>query len=266
MIKAAVLGSPISHSLSPILHKCAYQELGVEGDYRAIEVTSVDLNAFLSVAKGSGWSGFSLTMPLKETVFGVDLAIQFDDVSTAIRSANTIFDIQDLPQATSTDFSAFQRLLTPLVDSQSRIAILGGGGTARAALGAIAPKAPEVAIYLRGGGDSLRAAELRTLFPELNIEFREFGSDLAGAEIVLNTTPAGSADRYANSALGNSKMLFESLYNPWPTALAHTAMELGLHVLSGKDLLIEQALDQISLMTGKTFDFKEMREKLSAVI
>ncbi len=266
MIKAAVLGSPISHSLSPILHRTAYQLLEVEGEYQAIDVTSDTFNSFLNRSQGEGWNAFSLTMPLKEQLFDVDFPIQFDEIATSIRSANTLFDLQGSPRATSTDFSAFQRLLTPLIAPGTSVAILGGGGTARAALGAIATKNPDVSVYLRGGAESPRAVELRALFPHVTLRFLEFGESLFDAEIVINTTPKGAADLYANPAIAGSQSLFESLYYPWPTEIARAALEHGVHIISGKELLIEQAMDQIALMTGKSFDFEVMREKLREVI
>ncbi len=266
MIRAAVLGSPISHSLSPAIHNAAYSLLNIEGQYTSFEVTENELSDFLMQKKKEGWDGFSLTMPLKDSIFSAGLPIEFDPISRSIKSANTIYDLQSNPKTTSTDFTAFQRLLTPRIERGTRVNLLGGGGTARAALGALKESSPRISVYLRGGGISRRASELRELFPTLDFTFKTFGDPLTDAELLINTTPAGSADIYAPSELGGASILFESLYKPWPTALAASATERNLHVISGKELLVEQALDQIHLMTGKSFDFDLMREKLLGVI
>ena len=88
MIKAAVLGSPISHSLSPLLHATAYKELGIEASYDAIEVKAGGLADFLE-SKDASWTGFSLTMPLKEEV--IDFTSNVDALAARIKSANTLF-------------------------------------------------------------------------------------------------------------------------------------------------------------------------------
>ena len=266
MIRAAVLGSPISHSLSPAIHNAAYSLLNIEGQYTSFEVTENELSDFLSQKKKEGWNCFSLTMPLKESIFAADLPVEFDSISSSIRSANTIYDLQSIPKATSTDFTAFQRLLAPRIESGTLVNLLGGGGTARAAIGALKERSAHISVYLRGGETSPRASELLELFPTLAFTFKEFGDPLTNAELLINTTPAGSADIYAPSELGGASILFESLYKPWPTALAASATERNLLVISGKELLVEQALDQIHLMTGKSFDFDLMREKLLGVI
>ena len=88
MIKAAVLGSPISHSLSPLLHNTAYAQLGIQGSYEAIEVNAGGLAKFID-ERDESWTGFSLTMPLKEEA--VAYAKHVDDLAKRINSANTLY-------------------------------------------------------------------------------------------------------------------------------------------------------------------------------
>ena len=107
MIRAAVLGSPISHSLSPLLHRCAYQLLGVQADYSAIEMTPERAPIFFQRAIDEDWTGFSLTMPLKETIFDYEFepAFVIDPVAVQMRSANTLIKKEKTFWATSTDRS-----------------------------------------------------------------------------------------------------------------------------------------------------------------
>ena len=258
MIKAAVLGSPIAHSLSPLLHNTAYEFLGIEGEYSSIEVPSSSLCDFLDRSLDENWSGFNLTMPLKETVFESGV-VRIDENATRIRSANTLVRVGDSYEASSTDATAFARLLrnVPVV----RTAIIGGGGTARAAIGALADRAQSIDLILRTPG---RADLARDIAPKVHFEVLSMDSSLDGYDLVINTTPAGAADHFAHRIKDVEGLFFESLYQPWPTELSFAWKELGGATLNGIDLLVEQALDAIALMTGEKFDYDVLREHLLA--
>ena len=143
MIKCAVLGSPISHSLSPVIHRLAYEELGIEGTYEAIDVDKRNFPAFFEKAKRENWTGFSLTMPLKE--MAAEYADQIDDLVKVIRSANTLLKVENRWVAISTDALAFKSLID--LPRSARVKIIGGGGTARAALGALSTSFEKIEIY-----------------------------------------------------------------------------------------------------------------------
>lgn len=267
MIRAAVLGSPISHSRSPILHNAAYAKLGIEGEYSALEIDEASISQFLRTAHQEEWTGFSLTMPLKdistdEKIWSdAGLTVSVDTEAAQISSINTLLKTERGYRALSTDLLAFQRLLKPLIASDSCVTLLGGGGTARAAIGALQSLGlSSLTLYLRGAENSRHATKLKQCFPTISFSFHEYGSPLIGGELLINTTPRGSADIYSEANLYGS--LFESLYNPWPTELAQRYLQVNQPVLSGHDLLVEQALDQIALMTGRVFDYEAMREYL----
>lgn len=259
MIKAAVLGSPISHSLSPLLHQTAYSILGVMGEYSAVEVRESELLPFLADSLLQSWSGFNLTMPLKEEVFSSPIVF-FDEASKAIKSANTLVRDDSGYRATSTDLTAFERLLAPR--EVERVAIIGGGGTARAALGALKGRTDHVDILLRNPD---RITPLAEIDSALEVRALPFASSLEGYAVVINTTPAGAADHFALTLNHVDGLLVESLYNPWPTELAFAWQQLGGELLHGIDLLVEQALDAISLITGISFDYADMRKELLTV-
>ena len=272
---AAVLGQPISHSRSPLLHNAAYARLGIDAHYSAIEMDQAAISAFLrdahSKTHGEQYSGFSLTMPLKEILRDDEristlskesgLDFQLDRDARAIGSINTLLRTDGGFRALSTDFLAFRRLLGEVATHNSSITILGGGGTARAAIGALESFGlHEIIVHLRGASDSPHACVLRQCFPNIDFTFLEFGSPLTANGLLLNATPRGAADSYAQDVkLAEQSLFFESLYHPWPTALAAASLELGLPLYSGNQLLVEQALDQISLMTGQDFNYDEMR-------
>ena len=263
MIKAAVLGSPISHSLSPKIHSHAYQLLGLKSSYSAIEVNQNSFCDFYldatSKESDTDWSGFSLTMPLKEIV--LQFCENVDSVTESINSGNTLYKSDGTWKVTSTDYLAFRNLLE--VSKESKVAIIGGGGTARAAMGALNSKVKEVDVFLRS--DS-RMSALAKAAPKLLIHKRDLADPLDSYDLIIQTTPAGSFDDYVLYTKRTSGILLEAIYKPWPTQLVKHFEELGGRVISGKELLVEQALFQIEIFSGVKFDVSEMRSALLSLI
>ena len=259
MIRAAVLGSPIAHSLSPKIHTKAFELLGIVGEYQAIEVEEKSFPAFFAKNSEEKWNGFSLTMPLKEIV--LQASTQVDDRATRINSANTLYRSCDGWAVTSTDYLAFETLLS--VDANSNVAIIGGGGTARAAIGSLNSKLRSVDVLLR---NPARLQAMSTAAPDIEVNRCEMGTSLDSYDLIIQTTPSGAFDQYATNLNSTTGVLLECLYKPWPTPLASRFADLGGTVISGKELLVEQALFQIELFTQMKIDFAQMRQALLAHI
>lgn len=262
MIRAAVLGSPIQHSLSPALHRRAYKLLGETGRYTAIEVTPDHAADFFSRAQDEDWTGFSLTMPLKEIIFDLASVSEFviDPVALHMKSANTLLKAGSFFQASSTDRSAFLRLFNNV--NKRRVAIIGGGGTARAALSALDGAAETIDFLLRSPS---RATLLSTIATKSKVNFFAMDHSLKGYDLVIATVPSGASDSISKSLDFMIPTLCEVLYNPYPTPLLAKARALGSATIDGIDLLVEQALDQIALFTKREFDFNWMRDELKSV-
>ncbi len=262
MIRMAVLGSPISHSLSPAIHNAAYRFLGVEAEYTSFDVEAAALESFLREKLISGWRGFSLTMPLKERVLSALSSV--DSSARKIASANTVVNNDGQWHATSTDLSGFQRLFSPL--ACERVGVIGGGGTARAAVGALSSKVDQIDVFLRTASriDALAAAGGGAL-----VHARDM-SDLTDAEVgsydlLVSTLPTGAIDEAYADSIEPAGTLCEVLYHPWPTPLARLWEKNGLMVIDGIDLLVEQALEQISIFTERDFSWDELRPELLRV-
>ena len=262
MIRAAVLGSPIAHSLSPALHRHAYELLDVPGTYTAIEVTPDQAPKFFSDVRNEDWTGFSLTMPLKESIFDLASVSDFviDPVARQMKSANTLIKNGSTFQASSTDRSAFIRLFKDV--AKNRVAIIGGGGTARAALSALDGTAETIDFLLRTPS---RATLLSTIATKSKLNFFDMDHSLRGYDLVIATVPAGVSDSISRNLDFMIPTLCEVLYNPYPTPLLVKARALGSVTIDGIDLLVEQALDQIALFTKREFDFNWMRVELKSV-
>ena len=259
MINAAVLGSPIGHSLSPLLHTRAYEILGTPANYQAIELTPANACAFFTHALVEDWTGFSLTMPLKETIFDLtdELDFRIDPMALRIRSANTLITQGSSFRAISTDCSGFSRLFS--TSKKERVAIIGGGGTARAALGALDGDALEIDFLLRSAE---RSNLLSTIALTSKLGFFDMRHSLDGYDLVISTVPEGASDSISQMLDTRIPVFCEVLYNPYPTKLLAKAISLGSETFDGIDLLVEQALDQIVEFSHCEFDFDLMRQEL----
>ena len=267
-LKGAVLGFPIEHSLSPLLHKTAFKLLDIAGDYTAIEVQSGNLEKFL-IDRGSDFDYFSLTMPLKEEALELGIAIEIDDLGKRIQSLNTLVNRGGQWSATSTDGSGFLKSLTNAgYDRFERVLILGAGGTARAVAGALDDIADSVDVMRRS---VRRSAAIAACFTKIECEFLDWDDqiDLRNYDLVVNTTPSGAADLVAdNLPTRIDAVLFDVLYKPWPTLLARRWSDAGGKTISGLELLLYQGIDQLNLVTpmsDRSID-NELRIVLSEAI
>ncbi|MFF2807823.1 shikimate dehydrogenase [Streptomyces sp. NPDC058000] len=251
--KAAVLGSPIAHSLSPVLHRAAYDELGLTGwEYGRHEVDEAGLPAFLEKL-GPEWAGLSLTMPLKRAV--IPLLDEISPTASSVEAVNTVvFTSDGRRRGDNTDIPGMLAALRERgVQQVERAAVLGAGATASSALAALARICTgEVTAYVRSAA---RADEMRGWGERLGVPVRIAPWDDAAAAfeapLVIATTPAGSTDPLAAAVPDRPGTLFDVLYEPWPTALAAAWTGRGGAVVGGLDLLVHQAVLQVEQMTGR---------------
>ncbi len=266
-LKAAVLGYPIAHSLSPVLHGKAFEVLGISGTYKAIEVESGGLTEFLKI-QGKSYDNLSLTMPLKEEV--LDIAersnIDVDELAQRIQSVNTLVRKGTGWSATSTDGSGFIKALANAgYDHFNSVLILGAGGTARAVAGALDDIADSVSIM---GRSVRRNAGIAACFRRISPEFIVWDDqiDLRQFDLIVNTTPSGAADLVAENIPSKVEgLLFDVLYKPWPTLIARRWSDGGGKVISGLELLLYQGIDQINAVypLGQKFIDSELRLALT---
>ncbi|MEU1377674.1 shikimate dehydrogenase [Streptomyces triculaminicus] len=251
--RAAVLGSPITHSLSPVLHRAAYADLGLaEWTYDRHEVGEAALPAFLDGLDDT-WAGLSLTMPLKRAVIPL-----LDEVSATARSVeavNTVVLTEDGRRVgDNTDIPGIAAALRERgVEKTESAAVLGAGATASSALAALARICTgEVTAYVRSPE---RAAEMRQWGERLGVSVRTAdwsrAAEALTAPLVVATTPAGATDALAGAVPDRPGTLFDVLYDPWPTPLAAAWAARGGTVLGGLDLLVHQAVLQVEQMTGR---------------
>ncbi len=252
--RAAVLGSPIAHSLSPALHRAAYRELGLDWSYDAVDVTIDQFPDVLSELKTDGaLAGFSITMPLK----GVALAAAdvASDVARKTHAANTLIIRGGTLEADNTDPEGIVWALTRggAQDLGTSAGIIGAGATARSSLAALAQLGiSDVHVTARRPEAVAELSEVARTF-DITVtahQWRE-GARVLTCPVVISTTPQGVADGFANQLPGSPRVLLDVVYSPWPTALAATWRDGGGTVVSGLEMLVGQAGRQVELMTGQ---------------
>jgi shikimate dehydrogenase len=263
--RAAVLGMPIEHSLSPVLHHAAYAALGLSGwRYDRYAVDEAGLPAFVD-GLGAEWAGLSLTMPLKRVA--LDVADEVDPDAAAVGAANTLVRREAGWFAANTDVVGIVETLREAgVRSVDRAVVLGAGGTAQAALAALrrlGEHAPTVLVR-----DPARAGALRATAARIGVTPRIVGGfprvALPDADVVVSTLPAEAADALAGHRFDPATVVLDVVYAPWPTALAAAAAAAGCRVAGGLEVLLHQAVEQVELMTGRPGPTSPMRAALTA--
>ena len=265
--RAAVLGMPIEHSLSPVLHTAAYAALGLSGwEYGRFAVDEAGLPGFVA-GLGPEWAGLSLTMPLKRVALDVSDEVAPD--TAAIGAANTLVRREDGSGwlAVNTDVVGIEESLRAVgVASVGHAVVIGAGGTAQAALAALrrlGETAPTVLVR-----DPARAGALRETAERLGVTPRIVGgfpqAPLPAADVVITTVPAGAADALTAVPWDRATVLLDVIYAPWPTAPATAATAAGCRVAGGLEVLLHQAVAQVELMTGRPGPTAEMAAALMA--
>jgi shikimate dehydrogenase len=262
-MRAAVLGSPISHSLSPVLHRAAYRALGLTAwTYDAIECDEAGLPGLLGGC-GADWAGLSLTMPLKRAV--LPLLDKADPLVTEVGGANTVIFAAGARHGHNTDVPGMITALAAAgVSGSGPVLILGAGATACSALAAVRGLgAADVTVAVR---DPARAADLEAAAGRLGMPVRlaDFDSRPPGDhwQLLISTVPAGAADSYAERMLRGDLVpsaVLDVVYDPWPTRLAAAAERTGAALVLGFELLLHQAARQVELMTARTPPTAAMR-------
>ena len=250
----AVLGSPISHSKSPLLHQSAYRVLGLDSEYSAVDVTASRLRQFIETLDET-WRGLSITMPLKEEA--ARFANQKDDLVAMTGVCNTLNLEEGGWKAYNTDVVGIQRSLgSALTEPESNVVIIGSGATATSAIYATFLANPSARVTLLAR-DSAKAKNLRTGAQAHGFRVRckglsSFNRVVSKADVVISTLPSGMLDDYAIK-LAKSRFfsprgtLLDVAYEPWPSLSAKLWKRSELTAVSGLEMLMHQAIAQLRI-------------------
>jgi shikimate dehydrogenase len=231
------------------LHAAAYASLELNWSYERVEVDEKQLAPFVDSLDAS-WRGLSLTMPLKVAVLELGAV---DQLARLAGAGNTLILEEGTRRVYNTDVGGLTWAVRDVTAApMPRVTILGAGATARAALIAAAQLgAQQVTVVVRTPS---RAEPLRELSNDVGVELeiRQWSTPFPDADLAVSTVVSGAADRIAQALANSAALIVDVIYDPWPTVLAGTAQRAGCTVISGRDLLVGQALLQIELMTGRS--------------
>lgn len=271
---AAVIGSPIAHSLSPVIHRAAWEQLGIDGwEYRRAEVTEESLPTFIGQLDES-FCGLSVTMPCKQAVMPLLDAI--DPLASAVGAVNTVVPSAGMLAGFNTDVTgivsavrrACSRSGVPVPLSALVLGARATASSALAALGELGITTTTVAARRFGGPGSVISAASRLGVSVEQVMWSDVSavaSAAARADVLISTLPAGVADPIASRLVPREgQVLLDVIYSPRDTALRTTFEKTGGVVAEGTDMLVYQGAAQVQLMTGRSPDPAVMRHALEA--
>ena len=265
-----VIGDPIEHSLSPVIHNAAFAALGLESVFLAFRVKPAEVGNAVSGMRALGIHGLNVTMPHKTTV--IPHLDEVDKTARFLNAVNTIHNKNGKLWGFNTDgVGALKALRENGVDPKGKkVLLLGAGGASRAIAYTIAHEADELVILNRTVKPAKELArQLRQLLPKkisaeaLSPETIE--DNLMDSEVLINATSIGMKPN-VNETLVNPKWLRTNLavmdivYNPLETKLAKIAKEAGAKVVSGVEMLIYQGAASFEIWTGKSAPIQVMRK------
>lgn len=262
--RAAVIGSPVSHSLSPAIHSASFSALGVDWRYEAVEVTHDSLGTFMASVRGGGFGGLSVTMPLKEAVIAhLD---SLDDDARTLNAVNCVSVGNGELRGHNTDGDG----CCDAIESEGsvglvgqRTVILGAGGTARSVARALARRGADIVVVNR----SRRNAEELVRMVRDSVD-QSVGivvgdeSAITEATVLVNATSVGmNSDELpvAAGVLHGGLVVLDAVYSPMDTALLRAARSAGATTVDGLWMLIHQARHQQMLWFGRAADAGLMR-------
>lgn len=250
-MRAAVLGSPIAHSLSPAMHRAAYATLGLAWTYEAHDVAEGELARFVE-GLGPRWRGFSVTAPLKREA--AQFASSRDEIVQTLGVANTLVCNDGAWSAHNTDVpGAASALRSHGVHRLDSVRVLGAGATAVSMLLVAARLGATTAeLVVR---DRARAVDTLATARRLGLDADAVAlSDPVGegVDLLVNTAPASATAGREHEFVSSAAAVFDVIYDPWPSALVRAAHVAGLPAATGLDLLAHQAAAQVALMTGES--------------
>ncbi len=252
-----LLGNPVSHSLSPKMHRAAFEAMGIEAEYVAFGV--VNLEQAVMGIKGLGIRGASVTIPFKEMI--ISLLDEVDHVASLIGAVNTLVNDRGVLTGANTDWLGLKRALESRTSILGkRFAILGAGGAARAAVYAIMAGGGEPVLLNRTPQRAMRAAK------DLGCEWAPLESlGELNAHVLVNTTPVGMSPRSDEcpiepEVLSQFHLVVDMVYNPLRTKLLEEAEVRGVGTMNGVEMLVQQGAEQIRLWIGMDPPVQIMRK------
>lgn len=280
----AVIGSPIGHSLSPLMHNAALEEMGLDWRYVALAIAPEDLAIGVAGMEAIGIQGFNVTIPHKQAI--VPLLGSVSPVAQAVGAVNTVWRSRSVAEAvsesgwcgTNTDVAGFigPLLALPRDWSTTQVLILGHGGAARAVVAGC--RELGCAGIRVVGRDADRLATFRDSWSAIDggtngltiAPWNDFDRYLEEADLIVNTTPIGMAPTVELSPLTDAQaelirpdaIAYDLIYVPNPTRFLQQAAGRGAMAIDGLEMLVGQGAAALQIWTGQEVPIATMRRTL----
>lgn len=270
--KFALIGYPLGHSLSPVIHQAGFKSLGINATYELLETPPDDLVDRIKFLKANNYTGFNVTIPLK---LPISLFVnEVDKYADLARAVNTVkIEADKTLKAYNTDVTGFRRAIPSDINlNGKKVAILGTGGAAHAACVALTEcGVSEIAFFTRNIPNSIDLMNyVRRQFPAITFNVYQIENirHLGEYAMLVNTTPIGMlgkagdmmpVEQSALQTLSNDAVVYDVIYNPKKTVLIKAAEKLNLRTITGLDMLIYQAVAAQEIWFGRTPDWKDMK-------
>jgi len=272
--KAAVIGYPVRQSLSPLMHQHWMRQMGIEGEYEAIEVAPEYLGAFVLEAKKIGLSGFNVTVPHK-----TEILQYLDKIAPLARQIGAVNTVKITPDGRLTGYNTDSlglvthlKSIAPDFPHDRPALILGAGGAARAAaLGMLGENIPMVMISNRTRSKAEAIAADVGRGRMVVVDWHARSEAVVAAGTVINTTSLGMVGQpplsFDLSGAAKDTVIYDIVYKPLETALLNQAKSLGLRTVDGLGMLVHQGAAAFKIWFGETVAFDaELRIKLEAAL
>jgi len=273
MLKYALIGYPLGHSVSKEIHEAGFKSLGIEASYELIETTDEKFIDTVKYIKSNGYSGFNVTIPFKVKI--AMFTDGFDKNADMAGAVNTVkINYDGAFSGFNTDIDGFIKAI-PDADllNGANVSVIGTGGAARAVtIGCIKSGAKKIDFYTRNIPNALEFINyFRNIAPQVEFKLNQIEtmSDLSDTDMLVNATPVGmkghSADKMPLdknllSTMKKSSLVYDLVYNPTETLLQKSAANIGLNVVSGLDMLVYQAVEAQKIWFNRTPDFVSMKQ------
>jgi shikimate dehydrogenase len=269
-----VIGDPISHTLSPLMHNAALQEMGLDYVYLAFPVKAADLETAIAGFAAINLVGFNITIPHKQAI--IPCLQNISDLAQSVVAVNTVWRSDDQWQGTNTDVEGFLAPLRKLDRSWSRTTVvcLGAGGAARAVVAACASLGCREIQVVGRDAEKLQVFRSSWALPKLSVySWSALDSLIPQAGLIVNTTPIGMHPNAEASPLTPKQIgliqpgaiAYDLIYVPKPTMFLQQAAQRGAVTLDGLEMLIQQGAAALRIWTNQeTVPVETMRNALTA--
>lgn len=262
--RAAVIGSPVSHSLSPAIHGASFRSLGIDWSYEAVEVTPASLGGFIASVRSGGFGGLSVTMPLKDDIIAHLDSV--DDDARMLNAVNCVSVSDGSLRGHNTDGDGCCDALESegaVVLDGAKVVLLGAGGTARSVAVALARRGALVTVVNRTLANAAELVRMVNAGATTDARARVGDiSDINDAHVVVNTTSVGMNSQEVPvpaDTLHPGLVVLDAVYSPLDTSFLVAARAAGARTVDGLWMLIHQARHQQLLWFSRAADADLMR-------